>query len=140
MKQVWGFAATVAALAIVGLALPVSAADDKTPSVSDIMKKCNGGPKGLCAIIGKGLQAKEPKWEDIQKEAKELVECATFLPKTKAPKGEQASYEKLSKGYLDIAKDIQAAADKKEQKDAVAAQKKLTGTCMECHKAHRPPK
>jgi len=139
MKQVWGFAATVAAVAVVGL-MPLSAADDKAPSVSDIMKKCNGGPKGLCAMIGKALQAKEPNWEEIQKESKDLADCAAFLPKTKAPKGDQASYEKLSKNYVDITKDILAAADKKEQKDAVAAQKKLTGTCMECHKAHRPPK
>jgi len=136
----WGFAACVAALAFVGLVMPLNAADDKAPSISEIMKKANGGPKGLCAMIGKGLQAKDPNWEEIQKESKDLVECASGLPKTKAPKGDQASYEKLAKSYVDIAKDILAAADKKEQKDAVAAQKKLTGTCAECHKAHRPPK
>jgi cytochrome c556 len=139
MKRLFGFAAVLTVLTAFGL-LPVGAADDKTPSISDIMKKCNGGPKGLCAMIGKGLQAKEPNWDEIQKEAKELVECAAFLPKNKPPKGEQASFEKLAKGYVDIAKDLQAAADKKEQKDAAAAQKKLTGTCMDCHKAHRPAK
>jgi cytochrome c556 len=139
MKRLCGLAAVVAALTAFGL-LPASAADDKTPSISDIMKKCNGGPKGLCAVIGKGLQAKDPDWAEIQKESKELVECSAFLPKNKAPKGDQASFEKLAKGYVDIAKDIQAAADKKDQKDAAAAQKKLTGTCMECHKAHRPAK
>jgi hypothetical protein len=140
MKRLWGFAAFVAALTVVGLVMPLNAADDKAPSVSDIMKKCNGGPKGLCAMIGKGLQAKDPDWAEIQKESKDLVECASFLPKTKAPKGEQASYEKLAKSYVDIAKDIQAAADKKEQKDAAAAQQKLAGTCKACHSAHKPAK
>jgi hypothetical protein len=135
MKRVCGMAAVLAALMALGL--PAGAADDKAPSISEIMKKCNGGPKGLCAMLGKALQAKEPSWDEIQKESKELVECATFLPKNKPPKGDQASFEKLAKGYVDIAKDIQAAADKKEQKDAAAAQKKLTATCMDCHKAHK---
>jgi len=139
MKRLTGLAALVAVLTVFGL-LPAGAADDKAPTISEIMKKCNGGPKGLCAMIGKALQAKEPNWDEIQKESKELVECASSLPKNKAPKGDQASFEKLAKGYVDIAKDIQAAADKKEQKDAAAAQKKLTGTCMDCHKAHRPAK
>ncbi len=130
----------IAALGFVGLVMPANAADDKAPTVSEIMKKCNGGPKGLCAMIGAALKAKEPNWEEIQKESKDLVDCASFLPKTKAPKGEQTSYEKLSKNYVDIAKDILAAADKKEQKDAAAAQKKLAGTCGECHKAHKPAK
>jgi cytochrome c556 len=140
MKRLLGFAAMIAALTVVGVGMPLNAADEKTPSISDIMKKCNGGPKGLCALIGKGLQAKDPDWAEIQKEAKDLVECASFLPKTKAPKGDQVGYEKLSKSYVDITKDIQAAADKKEQKDAAAAQKKLTGTCKECHTAYRPAK
>jgi cytochrome c556 len=137
MKRLWGSAAFLAVLVCIGTS---SAEADKEPTLKEIMKKCNGGPKGLCALIGAGLKGDKPSWDDLQKEAKDLVECSSFLPKTKAPKGDQESYEKLAKGYVDIAKDLQSAVDKKEQKDAVTAQKKLAGTCKACHESHRPAK
>ena len=39
--------------------------------------------EGLCAMIGKGLQAKDPNWDEIQKEAKELVDSPASCPRTR---------------------------------------------------------
>ena len=127
-------------IAMFGGILPSFAEQDKDPTIKDVMKKVNGGSKGLCAIVGADLKSKDIKWEQVQKDSKELAACVAFLTKNKPPKGEQESWDKLTKDYIATAKDLVAAADKKDDKAALAAHKKLVGACMECHKAHRPAK
>jgi hypothetical protein len=135
MKRLWGFAGVLAMLAVIGVVVPSSAQDN--PSIKEIMTKAHKGGDALLAKIGKGLNAKEPDWTDLGKMSKELADLGTALGKNKPAKGEQASWDKLTKMYQDNAKTLVAAVDKKEQKDALAAQKKLAGSCMECHKAHK---
>jgi cytochrome c556 len=133
-------------LALMGLlsaGLATGADDDKVPSISTIMKKANGGPKGLCAMVGMDLKAKEPDWDKIQKETKELAACIAFLPKNKAPKpikGDAEQWDKFCKDYVDVSKTLLAAVDKKEQKDAQAAHKKMVSSCGSCHMAFRMKK
>lgn len=137
MKRVWGFAAMLAVIAGLGIVLPSLAEQDKDPTIKDIMKKANGGSKGLCAIIGADLKGKDIKWEAVQKDSKELAACVAFLTKNKPPKGEQDSWDKLTKEYIANAKALAEAAEKKDAKEALAAHKKLVAACMGCHTAHK---
>ena len=140
MKRVWAFAAMLAVITFLGAVLPSLAEQDKDPTIKDVMKKANGGSKGLCAIVGADLKGKDIKWEQVQKESKELATCLAFLAKNKPPRGEQASWDKLTKEYIATAKELVEAADKKDAKEALALHKKLVGACMSCHEAHKPAK
>lgn len=137
MKRVWGFAAMLAVIVGLGVVLPSAAEQDKDPSIKDVMKKANGGSKGLCAIIGADLKGKDIKWETVQKESKEFADCIAFLAKNKPPKGDQEAWEKACKAYSADAKALVDAAEKKDAKEALAAHKKLASACMGCHQAHK---
>lgn len=131
------FALGLALLAVLAVTLPSSAEDDKDPSIKEIMNKAHKGGDAILTKLGKDLAAKEPDWEDVTKLSKELASLGAALGKNKPPRGEQESWDKLTKEYQDTIKSLLAAADKKEQKDAIAAQKKLMGSCMGCHKLHK---
>jgi len=137
MKRVLIGFGLLTALAVVGAA---DAQNEKAPSIKDIMTKLNKGPKSLCPVLGTALKADPPKWDDIQKETKEFATLAEALVKNDPPKGEKASWEKLCKEYAITAKDMDEAAQKKDQKAAAAAQGKLAKSCMSCHDAHRVKK
>jgi hypothetical protein len=128
------------ALAAFGVLVFVASAvgaDDKTPPIKEIMTKAHKGGDSLLATVGKDLKADTPDWAEVGKLSKQLVELGTALGKNKPPKGDQASWDKLTKDYLDTATTLETAAEKKEKKDAAAAQSKLAGSCMACHKAHK---
>jgi hypothetical protein len=117
---------------------PVEAQGDKTPTIKEIMGKLHKGTTSLRPALGKELKAEEPNWEEVQKQTKEFALLAASIGKNDPPMGEKASWEKLTKAYADTAKAMDAAAQKKDKKAALAAHGKLSGACLACHKAHRP--
>ncbi|HTU23230.1 MAG TPA: hypothetical protein VMG10_34670 [Gemmataceae bacterium] len=130
------------ALAVVLLGLAASwtqliAEDDKEPSIKAIMTKAHKGGNSLIKTLEKDLKSAEPDWKDDEKKAKELVKLGTALGKNMPPKGSKESWEKLTKSYVDTAKDLEAAVTAKEKKKAVTAHTKLTKMCAACHKAHK---
>jgi len=138
MGRRWGGAALAAML--MGLAVSwtqSSAEDDKDPSIKEIMTKAHKGGNSLLFTVGKELKAADPDWEEVQKKTKELVKLGTSLGKNEPSKGEKESWEKLTKLYLDTAKQLDKSAQAKEKSKAVAAQTKLTKMCAACHKAHK---
>jgi hypothetical protein len=139
MKK-WIYQAGVVALVAVVAFSPVGAQDTKTPTIKDVMKKLNGGPTGLTTAIAKDLDDDKPDWDDIKKETKEFVTFAEALGKNKAPRGDADHWKKVTKEYLDNAKALDAAADKKDKKATLAAHQKLSGrlVCMGCHVDHKP--
>jgi hypothetical protein len=125
--------AVVAGLAVVVLCLSAGA-DEKTPTIKEVMKSV-AGKEGLCAkcnTAGKG-----EKWEDAQKLAKQLSECGVALTKTKCPKGDADSWKKLTKAYCENTAAVKKAADDKDTKAFGAAIKTFTGSCKGCHDAHK---
>ena len=102
------------------------------------MTKAHKGGDSLIEKLGKELKDDEPKWDDIQKQTKDLVDLGTALGKNKPPKGEQESWDKLTKKYLDEAKVLDEAAKKKDKSAAADAQKTLKTYCADCHKEHKP--
>ncbi len=114
-----------------------SADDKKDPSIKEIMTKAHKGGDSLIQGVGKGLKAAEPDWDEVHKKTKELVKLGTSLGKNTPPKGEKESWEKVTKKYVDNAKALDEAVDQKDKAAAQDAHKKLSGSCMECHKAHK---
>lgn len=108
--------------------------DEKVPTVKEIMQK---GHKGTDAYIGKlKAAAKAEKWDDAKEIAKSIAFFGENLGKNKPTKGDEKSWETLSKKYEASTK---AALKGAEDKDAKAVDKALNSiNCMECHKEHKP--
>ncbi len=133
-------AAAAAAVVLAGLANGRLAADprpDKIPEIEEIMQKVNKGKDALHAVVGKDLQAASVDWSKVQKETKEYVALAEFLGKNDPPKGDKASWAKLTKAYAENAKALNEAAQKQDKSGALAVHKKIQGSCRACHTAHR---
>ncbi len=128
-------AAGCVAVTALALSVSVGSAEDKAPSIHDIMKGCFNKKVGAFPKIEP--LAKEGKWDDAKKHATELKKLANFLPKTKPEKGSEESWQKLAKEF---AVKADAVYDNVEKKDAAAtgkAVKGVGGTCKACHDAHR---
>ncbi|MBA4189833.1 MAG: hypothetical protein C0467_17765 [Planctomycetaceae bacterium] len=134
LQMVRKLGAMLAGFGMVAVCLAVNAADDKSPSTKEIMKAVSSkeGFCGKCVAAAKG-----EKWEDAQKFAKQLVECAAALPKNKCPKGDAESWAKLTKEYAEQAAAISKAAEAKDAKEFGAAVKTFTSSCKACHDAHK---
>ena len=130
------FTGTVALVFVLGTAM----ADEKTPSIKEIMKAVSGTKteKGICDKCS--AAGKDAKWEDAQKLAKSLTECCVNLPKNKPPRGAAASWEKLSNQYSEQGKAIAKAAEDKDPKALTEAVTTFKGACMTCHMAHKGKK
>jgi cytochrome c556 len=126
------------AYAVAGLALLAGIAMAAEPTIKEIMTKAHKGSKSLLGDMNAELKEDEPDWNDIQKDSKELVELGTSLGKNKPPKGEQSSWEQLTKNYLTNAKELDTAAQGKNKAAAKMALGKLQGSCKDCHMNHRP--
>jgi cytochrome c556 len=142
MRKTWilATAATAGLLLASFGANRLGAADDKVPTIEDIMKKVNKPRVGLHSDVGNALKAATVNWDTIQAKTKEYATMADFLGKNDPPKGTKASWEKLTKTYADDAKALNAAAEKMDKATVTSLHKKLSGECMACHKAHRENK
>lgn len=128
----------VAVVALVAFALTVSvggliAAEDKVPTVSEIMKVGHAGGKSLIAKI-KG-SVKGGKWDDAKAPADALKVFGEALGKNKPGKGDEASWKKLADKYKESTAAVAAGVEKKDAKAVAAALGKIN--CAECHKAHK---
>ncbi len=107
--------------------------EEKLPTVKEIMQK---GHKGTDAYIGKiKAEAKAEKWDDAKEHAKTLAFFGESMGKNKPTKGDEKSWETLSKKYAESTKAVVKGV---EDKDAKAVDKALGSiNCAECHKVHR---
>jgi cytochrome c556 len=103
--------------------------------------------KGCMAFQGKVrkdvpdlLKAKDPNWEEVQKQTKDWVAMAETLGKQKPPRGSDESWKKQSEKYLTTVKDVDSAAQKKDLDGMKKGLGMVGGSCMGCHSQHRPPK
>jgi cytochrome c556 len=130
MNRLFLLGGLVLAVAFTG----VRAEDEKVKSIKQIMKEAHGG-KGLISIIQGS--AKKKDWETATSAAKTWVGLANDLAKGTPPKGEAASWKKLTGEYTAIIKGVEEAVGKKDA-DAVGA--KITdvkNSCKACHPSHR---
>lgn len=105
--------------------------------IEDIMLKCHKAKTGLRAQIKTESEKASPNWADIQKKTKEFVTEASMIEKNSPPKGDAASWKKLSQEYVAQVKQLDAAAGKKDAKGIADVDKKLGANCKGCHDAHK---
>jgi cytochrome c556 len=115
---------------------PVNA-DDKTPSIEDIMKKLHG-KNGSHKLINKALESDPLDWDVIGKHAKIYADLSALLEKDKPEKGDEAGFKKLAQAYAKDAKELAAAAQKKDKDAVKTVFGRLKESCETCHENHRP--
>jgi cytochrome c556 len=136
MKKL-GVGTAVLVAFIILVAAPAGAQDDKAPTIKEVMAKLHKGANAPLGQVKKDLQADKPDWKEVQKLTKDFVILGAALAKNDPPKGEKGSWERLAKSYFDDSKTMDDAATKEDKAGTLAAQGKLAGSCMACHKAHR---
>jgi hypothetical protein len=108
-------------------------ADDKVPTVKEIMKKGHAKTDGYIAKIK--ADAKEGKWDEAKEYAKTLAFFGEALGKNKPKKGTAESWKEQAAKYEASTKAALAAVEKK---DAAAVNKALGSiNCAGCHKGHK---
>lgn len=115
----------------------VTADETKTPTIKTIMKKLHGGRNSLLRQVDRELKAEQPNWIKLQKQSQQFATLGAELVKNEPRRGSKESWEKLSQLYCDNAKAFDDAAQKHDQTAATSAVRKLTQSCMGCHRAHR---
>jgi hypothetical protein len=116
----------------------VGAQGAKAPTVKEIMTQLNKPSTGLYTGMARELREADPEWGDLKEATKEIVKLTQELGKAKPPKGEKASWEKLTKAYAADAKALDAAVGKKDRKTAQAVYARMgEKTCNACHEVHR---
>lgn len=145
MNRILLLSLIVGALSIVGYVTAPSAADEREdergskkggPSIERIMKTVHG-KRGLMKTLGTQLKAEKIDWIAVQASTKEILPLATALGKRKPDKGSKESWAELTDIYADNAKELAAAAVKK---DAVATKEffeELNTSCQKCHTRHK---
>ncbi|MDB5310561.1 MAG: hypothetical protein JWO38_4763 [Gemmataceae bacterium] len=109
--------------------------DEKLPDIPAIMKKAHAKTDGYLDKIA--AEAKAGKWEDAETDAKSLVLAGEALGKNTPPKGDAKPWEKLSAKYVDSAKAVADATEKKDAKAVTAALGTIRKSCGACHSAHK---
>ncbi len=118
---------------------PVGASsDNETPSIKKVMKTLHNGKNAPINKLKAALKGDSPDWAAVQKEAKLFATFGAALPKNDPPRGGKASYEKLAKAYASAAESLGESAEKEDLKGSRDAFKKISTSCMPCHKSHRP--
>lgn len=125
-----------AVLGLVGIGSQAEG-QDSAPSIKKVMGKLHNKQKGLLPAVGKALQSESPNWTEIKKGSKLIADLSSTIVDVEPPKGDKENYMKLSKAYMETAKDLQSAAEAEDAEKAKAAAKKLGGTCKTCHQAHQ---
>jgi hypothetical protein len=117
--------------------LTTNAADEATPKIKDVMKALFKTKTAGLARVKSELNTQPTPWESIEKSAGEFVSLTAALGKNTPPKGDKASWEKLTLAVHENAKALDSAAKAKDKASAEAAVKKITGACQTCHAAHK---
>jgi hypothetical protein len=110
-----------------------TAADDKAPTCSAIMRKCFKDKDCFQAAIP--AAAKGAKWDDAGKLAKEWVSLSEQLVKTKPKKNADKTkmWEEQCATFVTNAKAVQKACDDKDAKAVGTAVGNKAFGCAGCH-------
>jgi cytochrome c556 len=131
----WTFATTL--VVVLGASVLAAQSDDKTPTIEQIMEKLHKGGSSQLAKLKTALKASSPNWKNIQKSTKLFAEFGAGLPKNKAPKGDQADFEKLAEAYAASAKALDEAAKQEDLATVKSEFRKIATSCKACHNAHK---
>ena len=110
-------------------------AKDKPHSAKDVMRALHLGD----AALMKPLEAAvlKPDWRAARDRADEVAELAAVLAKSAPPKGNAASWDKLTGAHLQAARDLLGATAAQDAAKARIHLNTLQRSCVECHKVHK---
>ena len=106
------------------------------PSIESIMKTVHG-KRGLMKSLETMLEEKQVNWADVQAITKKIAPLAADLGKRKPDKGTKVSWAELTEIYADYAKELDAAAAKKDLVAAKDSFTELNSSCNKCHSRHK---
>lgn len=109
----------------------------RSPIRNIMVKLDDRRPQGLTKAIKTGLETPQPDWPTIEKQAREYAALATELGTYDPPRGSKESWAKLTAALNTSAVDLEKAAHAKKKENALAVSRRLSGSCMECHREHR---
>jgi cytochrome c556 len=132
-------AASATTLIMAAVVVPAIGRDGEAPTIKDVMGKLNKGNNAPLAQLKAALKAQQPDWKGIQDSTKLFAEYGPAMPKNEPPRGDAAAYKKLAETFATNSKDLDNAAKKEDLAATKAALGKISGSCMSCHRAHRPP-
>ncbi len=140
MKPLFCMGVVLAVLVMAGLASgPVGASsDEETPSIKKVMKKLNSGKNAAVNKVKAALKGDSPDWSAVQEQSKIIATLTSALPKNDPPRGDKESYDKLAKAFASAGKTLDESAKKEDLDGSRDAMKKISSSCMPCHKSHRP--
>jgi hypothetical protein len=104
--------------------------------VRQLMMKLDKGENSL-RMISNALRSNPPAWDKIQSQTAEYALNAGKLGTFDAPRGSKDSWTKQTEAFAKSATALDNAAKAKDLSAAQAAESKLNGSCMECHREHR---
>jgi hypothetical protein len=120
-----------------GLAAAAALAQDKVPTIKEIMARLNK-PGGLYPTVSRELKSDNVDWNELRQQAGSFAKLAAALGGNTPPTGEPESWARLTKAYADSARALDDAAGRKDHAAANAARARLGGeACKTCHKAHK---
>ena len=108
---------------------------DKPKDISEIMKKGHNGKKSLLAAIGNDL--KNDKWDEVKKNAEVMKVYGETIGEFDPPKGDKASWKKMTEKYKEETADMFKAAEKKDAAGVDKVVKSIQNSCKGCHSAHK---
>jgi cytochrome c556 len=129
----------VLATAVIGLFVGSMWAEDKIPSIEDIMGNQHS-KDGTLDKITAGVGKENPDWDKIQDLSKEYAKEISPLGKNKAPegKGTAQQWKDWTKQLADSAKNLDEQAKKKDKEGLTKAIAKIKpDQCTRCHDKFR---
>jgi cytochrome c556 len=121
------------------VAVPAGASsDDEIVPIKKVMKALHGGKNAPLSKLKTALKGDSPDWAEVRQQAKVFAKLGASLPKSDPPRGGKESYEKLAKAYASAGKSLAESAEKEDLDEVRDAFKKISTSCMPCHKSHRP--
>ena len=113
-------------VSVLWVGIGVSEADENHEILEKVMKE---GLKGDDKPLKKVLEGRAS-----DDELKKLVELVGMMKGTKAPKGDQKSYDKLVHEFIEATNKVGAGDKSPEALKAL----KDTSNCKQCHNPHKP--
>ncbi|APW61286.1 cytochrome c [Paludisphaera borealis] len=121
-----------------GLVSRQAGAADESVTSEVVMKKLFAGKTSASGILKAELKGEKPDWAKVKKAAETFTKYGPALGKNDAPRGEKASWDKLTKALADASKELETAAKKEDLKSVRETAAKIGKSCKGCHDAHKP--
>ena len=130
--------AVLAALGLAGADAAVDDGDDDPPPIKEVMEKLNKGPDALTAVIGRDLEKDAPDWDELTDLIEEYGTLVAALGENVPPRGEPASWERLTTRYREDCDSLARAVEQQDREAALEIHAQIRRACMACHVKHKP--